>query len=77
MGAWACLRVGDEDRVGALERLGLAPFARVDDQDAAILFQPDAGMGVLADLHRGVVDGRTGSRPSARRFVPAGRIRPP
>jgi hypothetical protein len=43
--------VGDQHRVGAGQRPRLAPLARVDDQDAAVLLDPHAGMRVLGDLH--------------------------
>ena len=51
--------VRHEHGVGAHEGLRLAPHARVDDQDAAVLLEPDTGVGVLGDLHREIVrDGR-------------------
>jgi hypothetical protein len=46
--------VGDEDRGGACQGRGrVGERARVDDQDRAVLLQPDAGVAELGEPHRG------------------------
>ena len=43
--------VGDQHRAGAVHRLGVGEHARVDDDAAAVVLEPDAGVTELGDPH--------------------------
>jgi hypothetical protein len=60
--------VRHQDGIDAGERLVLAPFSGVDDQDSAGFLEANAGVGELRDLHRGIV----AEQPVHRRTNAAG-----